>query len=326
MAILFAGTSHADVDQIGTVNVSTTAAALDTYVAEGLFCGVGGGNAFEIKFEPQSDFWVSFYENWASSAGGAREGVGFWGWETGVELFRVSGNGNAATVGLGYHNGASMQLAQVLGSGFSGLHRFDIHLKMADTGGIFEVYKDGVLDAQLSGITTDTILTAATKISRMTVNAMALGNSTYSAIIIADEDTRGMRLEQKLPSGAGATTGWTGAYTTVDETGIGDTDYAWSDTLNALSTFAYPASHADFSAGYNVRAVIAGMRAAAPGDGSKKLAGVVRTSGTDYATAALAARTQYGRAQAIWDVNPDTLAAWTVSAASGSQIGMKVIS
>lgn len=325
MTILFAGTSHADVQQTGSADVHTTAANLDTYVLEGLRCAIGGGNGFEIKIEPKDDLWMSFYSMWSSSTGSAGVGVAFIGYETGVEIFRVSGNGNASTVGLGYHNGTSLQLAAVLGSSFSGLHRFDVHLKMADTGGIFEVYKDGVLDAQLSGITTDTILTDATKIGRIGFNNMALGHSIYSAIIIADEDTRGMRLEQKLPSAAGATTSWTGAYTTVDETGIGDNDYAWSATLNAISTFTYPASHADFSSGYGVRAVIAGMRAVAPADGSMKLAGVVRTSGTDYASPDVKALTAYGRAQAIWDVNPNTAAAWTVSAASGSQVGMKVI-
>jgi hypothetical protein len=51
-----------------------------------------------------------------------------------------------------------------------------------------------------------------------------------SEIIVADEDTRLMRLKTIAPSAAGDTNDWTGAYTDVDETTLSDSDKIYSVT------------------------------------------------------------------------------------------------
>ncbi len=325
MAILFMGTSLADVGlTTGGAVVTTTGANIDTYVSEGIRNGLG--NTLEIFFPPEDDFWFSFYFNWVSTSGGAGLGIGIFS-AAGDELFRFNGVGNSSTGALRYHNGTVLTTTdQVTGGSYTGLHRVDIHIKIADTGGIFEVYRDGVLDMTLAGVTTDTLRTSATELGRIVCRSFGLAHNDYSGMIIGNEDTRGYRLNQALPNGAGATTGWTGAYTTVDETGFNDADSASTGTLNALSTFAFPAAHADFNTGaWTVRAVAVGFRGVAPHDGSLDIAGVVRTASTDYASAGLDVPPAYRGMTAIWDVNPNTGVDWLFADASAAQVGVKAV-
>jgi hypothetical protein len=324
MTILFVGTSLSDVSETaGNPQTNTTASQKDIDVQEGILCGLGG-NTFGITFAEQSELWVSFYMNWQGSAGGASLGVGFF--KSGTELFRFNGQGNSALGALSYNNGSTVVTDAVVGGDHNALHRVDIHIKMADTGGIFRTYRDGVLDADLSGVTEDTLRTTAAGINRILFRPFSLSNTTYSAIVVATEDTRAFKLVQQLPTGAGASAQWAGNYTAIDETGIGDTDSISTGMIGDVSTFAYGAIPSDYnSAAWQVKAVAAGMRAVATPEGEIDVAGVVRTNNTNYQSAALNVGPTYSGKQTIWETNPNTGAAWNYTDASASQVGVKAV-
>jgi len=325
MAIIFVGSSLSDVSEISdSPAVSTTTAHLDTNVVEGISIPGNTDHSFGITFDSQSEIWLSFHMRWAAVAGGPKQGIQF---KAGVtELFRFNGHSNSGNSALSYHNGTSLQTNVVTGGDYAGVHRVDIHIKMADTGGIFEVYKDGVLDINLSSITTDTLRTAATGLDRITFSTYSLGSTTFSAIVIATEDTRGFKVVQQLPSGAGATSQWSGAYTSLDETGINDGDSISSSVIGEVSTFAFPAIPTDFdTSAWAVKAVVAGLRVVATPEEDIDVAGVVRTASTNYETAALDAKPAYNGRQAIWEVNPNTATEWTYTDASAAQVGVKTV-
>jgi len=325
MAILFVGTSLADMAEMADAPAAwTTSADIDTFVLEGIRLPNGGDHSIGITFPADDEIWLSFYMRWTATSGSAKPGIQFKSGTT--ELFNFNGQGNSGIGALSYHNGTSMQIAVVTGGDYNGLHRVDINIKMADTGGVFKVYRDGVLDLDLTSITEDTIRTAATTLNRITINTFSLSNTVYSSIILANEDTRGMRLTQQLPTGAGATSQWGGTYASIDETGINDTDSISTSVIGDVSTFSFPAIPTDFnSSAWVVKAVAAGLRATATPEGDIDVAGVVRTASTNYETAALDIPPSYIGKQAIWEVNPNTTAAWTYSDASGAQIGVKAV-
>lgn len=137
------------------------------------------------------------------------------------------------------------------------------------------------------------------------------------------------RVEQLLPSGAGATTAWTpsaGAnYAAVDEVPPnGDTDYVSSATAGQTDTYAF--GDLSVASSGTVKAVQATVQARKDDAGSRSLAVVARPGSTDRVGATQAVADTYAAYPQLWDTNPDTAAAWTVAAVNSSQFGTRLIS
>jgi hypothetical protein len=138
-----------------------------------------------------------------------------------------------------------------------------------------------------------------------------------------------VRVAYLAPNGAGATTAWTpsaGAnYACVDETATpnDDTDYVASATAGQTDTYAF--ANLTTASG-TVHAVQAMAHARKDDAGTRTFAFVARPGGTDRLGAALSLGDTYTSWAQVWDVNPDTSAAWTLAAVNAAEFGQRLLS
>lgn len=323
MPVIWCGTSTADlISSAATSN--TTGAQKDANVSEGF--AVAGANIGRVAATFNLDeFWISTYIYIAGGAGTVREGLQFFNtaYSTTNAIFKMQAASGTANMFINYYTGSGFSASSALTLAQGNLCRIDIHCKIADSGGIFEVYLNGSLAIDLgTALSGDTKRTTASTIDRIDFGAISPATTTYSGFILADEDTRPMRLLQLLPTGNGADTSWTGDYTAVDETGFSDADLITSSTVGQHETFTYP----DISAGFvshNIETVCLSGRAQASGSPGT-IEGVARVSSTDYTVAPdIAAGASYGPWQAYYDLNPATGNPWTVSEVNAAEFGVR---
>jgi hypothetical protein len=149
--------------------------------------------------------------------------------------------------------------------------------------------------------------------------------TTFSGVFVADEDTRNMNFVAMAPLGSGANSGWTGAYTDIDETGYSDTDFISTTTVDAISTFNFgnvPTKYAN----YKVKAVAIGARATGSGSAPTKVHGAIRTGGVNYDKAAeMGTPVTFAALNVIWQTNPGTGIAFTIAEVDAAEFGFKAI-
>lgn len=134
-----------------------------------------------------------------------------------------------------------------------------------------------------------------------------------------------VKVEARLPSGAGSSAQWTPStgsnYANVDDTDPnGDTDYNSSATPAHIDTFAMTDLS---SASGQVKGVgvvlLARKESSAPGI----INGTLRVGSTNYHGANKSPTTSYDYYEDVWERNPDTNAAWTVSEVNGAEAGYR---
>lgn len=325
MAILFGGTSLADFAIEGATTAITS--GVDTYVSEGLEVASGANQGFYLDLPAaETDFWIACYLKVSSGTGTPAMGLAVINTALGptTPLFSISADQNSTTPKAFYWNGSTSVLFDT-GASLASLVRWDIHVKISDTAGVFEVYRDGVLDMDFTSVGVDTKLTSAANIDRVLFRAVGVGQTDYSGIIIADEDTRGLRLVQRLPNAAGAESGWTGAYTAIDETSFNDGDFITAATAGLTSTFGFADLPTEFAAS-PIAAVILAGRIQGSAVSPTSVQAVARVGGADYARATeTPISTAFGPRQAIFASNPATLNEWAVSEINAAEFGVKSI-
>lgn len=202
---------------------------------------------------------------------------------------------------------------------------------IADASGTVEVRVDGVVDATYTG---DTRNGGSGYVDNVVIGNPVNANYTYADDVYMLDTTGAtnttflgdLRVEAIYPTGAGATTDWTpstGAnWQNVDEaTPDSDTTYNSTAVASNFDTYAYgnltPTSGTVHGLGWYgfVRKDDAGTRTVAP---------VYRTGGTDYEGAALAVSDSYAYLRELSETNPDTSSAWTISAVNGAEFGIKL--
>ncbi len=171
-------------------------------------------------------------------------------------------------------------------------------------------------------------LSGVASIRKLTVTAGASNGfsseTRFSQVVIADASTIGYRLMTCVPSAAGATSSWTGAYTDIDEAVYSDADFINSASNNQVSTFAQTPVSA--LTGYVVRAVAVSVRSKRGSSGPQNIRHALRSSGTDYFSGSdVAQGLGYTPTQTIWETNPATSAAWVNTAIASLQPGAKSI-
>lgn len=229
----------------------------------------------------------------------------------------VLGTGPALTVGTWYY--------------------LEVKATISDTVGVVVVRLNGTTVLNLTGIDTRNSANATANTVRLGSTAATTGFSNdYDDVYIfdatgsANNDFAGdCRVEQVLPSGAGATTAWTpsaGAnYAAVDEVPPnGDTDYVSSATAGQTDTYAF--GDLSVASSGTVKAVQATVQARKDDAGSRSLALVTRPGSTDRVGATQAVADTYVACPQLWDTNPDTAAAWTVAEVNSSQFGFRLVS
>lgn len=135
------------------------------------------------------------------------------------------------------------------------------------------------------------------------------------------------RIETLYPSGAGTTTAWTAStganYTCVDETtSNGDTDYVETSTATTKDTYAMGDLTSTPTAIYGIQTVLAARKTDA---GSRSVAAVIRSGGTDYDGSTVALADSYACLTEVRETDPATSAAWTASGVNAIEAGIKLI-
>ena len=137
-----------------------------------------------------------------------------------------------------------------------------------------------------------------------------------------------IRVQAILPTGAGATTGWTpsaGAnYQNVDEAAEnGDTDYNSTATAGAIDTFAM--GNVSPSTG-SVKGVQHQPVVRKDDAGTRTVAPIARIGATDHvAGAGVNVNTTYAPVVVMAETSPATGAAWTIAEVNAAEFGVKLI-
>jgi hypothetical protein len=135
------------------------------------------------------------------------------------------------------------------------------------------------------------------------------------------------RIKAVFPDGAGNYTEWTPSagsnYQAVDENPPDDdTTYVSSSTPNQRDTYTFGASGLPSS---TVKAVVVNMQARKDDGGTREIAGMARSSSTDGVAATQTLASSYANYQGIFETDPNTSAAWGLSAVDGAEFGHKLI-
>lgn len=133
------------------------------------------------------------------------------------------------------------------------------------------------------------------------------------------------RIWDDLPTGAGASTGWTPSagsnWQCVDEQpSNGDTDYVSASAAGVTDTYAFPSPVPSGAIVYGVAVHITTRKDDA---GLNELDAVLRSDGTNYASGTVQAISNtYARFRRFWDLDPATGLSWTVANANAAQAGV----
>lgn len=149
-----------------------------------------------------------------------------------------------------------------------------------------------------------------------------IGGAFYSQVVASTTSTIGGRLATYYPSGAGASSDWTGTFAEIDERTYDDADFAFSDTNGEVSTYAMTGPAAT---GYVVQAVSVCARAKRGSTGPQNMQLVLRASGSDAVSSTIALDLGYYAYCAVWEQNPTTVSDWVNTQVSGLQAGFKAI-
>lgn len=201
-----------------------------------------------------------------------------------------------------------------------------------NTTGSVEVRVNGVTDINLTNI--DTQVTGSNTVNTFKWQVYAQA-SYFDDIYICDttgavnNDFLGdNRVEAIMPTGAGANTDWTPLtppnFSEVNEIPPdGDTSYVSSNTPGNVDTYAFG----------NLTGITTGIKGLQVNilnrkddAGSREIAPVVRSGGTDYTGNTFAVLDNYSTAVQVYEEDPDTSAAWLVAGVNAAEFGQTVIS
>lgn len=213
----------------------------------------------------------------------------------------------------------------------------EVKATISDAAGVFVVRANGATVLNLSAVDTKQTANAFASIVYFGPNVSVTSgiNLDYDDLYVLDgsgsvnNDFLGdCKVEAIYPTGAGATTAWTpsaGAnWDAVNEAPpTGDTDYVSSATAGQTDTYAY--GDLSVATSGTVKAVQATALARKDDAGSRSLALVARPGSTDRVGATQAVADTYAAYAQVWDVNPDTSAAWTVAQVNASSFGQRLI-
>ena len=200
----------------------------------------------------------------------------------------------------------------------------DIHIVRHLTTGSIDIYKDNVSVLSYSGDTDTDVTPELVKFSGLTTNAREM---SISQVIVANEDTKGMKIATNSVDGDGTTGDWTGDYTAVDEFIYDNADYDETNSTSQVELRTVSDINAAYST-YNVKAVmvsdiISNDAGSAVTDAQHQL----RTGGTTYSGANLSI-TKDGTDQSVttvWETNPNTAASWSQAEVNALECGTKSV-
>jgi len=208
----------------------------------------------------------------------------------------------------------------------------ELHVKIADTGGVIEVRLDSNAEINYTG---DTKPGTDTNVDMLRL--CGFGNTTSQATYFDDftvNDTSGTsdnswvgdrRYIAVVPDGAGTTTQWTpsaGAnYQCVDEIPPSSSDYV--STTATAQTDTYSMANPSLPSGATIQAVIAEARAQKTQADPATIANVIRSGGTDYAGSDQSISLSWQAYLTRWTTDPADSGAWTQAKVNALECGVR---
>lgn len=209
---------------------------------------------------------------------------------------------------------------------------FEVHFKLHNTAGEFQLKIDGVMTAEYNG-NTNTV--GASNVDNLQFGNVDGGASWWDDIALNDPsgsvdnnwcgDGRIILLK---PNEAGDATQWSASsganYTCVDEgfPANDDTDYVYSETVDAKDL--YNLENPSIPSNSIIRRVWVTARAKKTVSDAAKIALGIKTGGTEYWGSDQDLLTSYKNFQtAEWRQNPSTSSDWTISDLNNLQVGIK---
>ena len=214
---------------------------------------------------------------------------------------------------------------------------FEAKIKHSATVGTVDVRINGV--SVISATSVDTIATANTYINRIKIGergTSGTGKFDVDDLYILDgtgtdnNDFLGdCVVEALLPNGNGNSSGMTGSdgnstdnYQLVDELTPSFSDYVEASTEGTKDTYAMD----DMSAGtsdsvYGIQTAVMEQK---DDSGTKYMRTVIRSGTTDYVSSSRSLNTGWATALDIWEQDPNTSAAWTVTNVNAVEVGQEV--
>lgn len=342
MTILFAGSSMADFETAVGCQLTTT--YMDSaFSVEGFQVTPASTSNGVTKTlpAPTTDAWYNVLFNW-NAGSTAMNGVWIQFYDTAFSSTQPIARMRAAYDGgvsparwydyLEIWNGSAWDIVQTFWNFLTAdqiNHWLSVRLKLADSGGVFDVWKDKIKIATFTG---DTIRAGYTQIDKVFIgnpNGGATGSTNwiaYSEMVIAGggENPLDYRVKALQTVANGANTAWTGDEAAIDETGIGDSDFISSATAGEIETFTM----ADLQSTINdpaCRAFVASLRASLGTTGPQNVQAALRIGGVNYFSGNIAGYSQsvFKGSQAIFETSPATAAKWTAAEINGLEIGVR---
>jgi hypothetical protein len=319
MSILFAGGEMGAFVPADGDTYETTSAGYDTSLARCAIriYGFSGSYAESAHWSNATDFWFHADLTVDTAVSGSEATYLSFYDSSNTEVYKLTMtfSSNALTVKQYRNNaGSFVQVGSSFTTSTDTRNTLDIHFTCAVSGEA-SVYLSGT--QRLTG-TADTSALNGVAYVRLKSNLI----SYWSQVICADESTVSKRLKTVPPTGAGATTDWTGTYTEIDETVYSDTDFINSATVNQVELVSHGTT---IPSGYVVDAFVVTARAKCGATGPQNLQLAVKSGATTYTSSSIALDAGYTANVAIWETDPATSAAFTSSAIASLQYGVKSI-
>lgn len=235
---------------------------------------------------------------------------------------RTIGTASTSNMGVFYNSGtaAAPVWTQIgtsgLGMAANTLYAVDIKVTLGSPHSV-EVFINGA--SIISGTFTQSLFTTARGLR-------FIGPSSNSwcvsqILITKDRPTIGAKVKYLRPTGAGGNSGWTGAYTNVNE--ASDVTTSSDITSAAGNRQTYVMGDVTVPANYVIASVFHGIRAKNDGVSPLNIKSVVRqgTTNYDFATNAPGIGLGYGPLLTRYDADPATGVSWTQTGINSAEFG-----
>lgn len=317
MTVLFVGLEDIDATTLTGHTFTTATAAHDGTYSRGALYNSTASAVININAPSgisETELWCHFT---ASYLGTASKTFNEWlvqftrSGGVAAGLYVVSSNYELglSSVKLGFDDGTGVI---TYGESFvltNTANYFDIRTKISGSNILVQLYADRNLVRELKG----------TLSSPYTMNNLVLGTSGaaganagwgFSQIVLATTPTLGWLVMCKGPNANGTDSGWTGSYTTIDETINSDSDIITTILTPRRKSVTTSATTAP--AGTEVKALAVSTRGRTSGVVSS-YNHYVKKSGVQYDKPNKAPSSSYAGFQDIWEVDPATGVKWTTS-------------
>jgi hypothetical protein len=201
----------------------------------------------------------------------------------------------------------------------------DIHILMDVSGGV-AIYKDEVEVLNVGPVDTTG---DATYLNNIYFQGLIGGSNELmlSQLIVADEDTRGMKLLTLPVTGAGTTSQWSGSAANIDEADVNEADFISALEVDQVSTFATTDIISPAYDSYAAIAVAVGVLANNPSDSFiDTLQAALRVGGVNYFSDDSTTLGHDGITASstfVFNTDPSNDSAWTKTKVNALEVGVK---